>query len=84
MSTATGVENARATRSTAVFDTAGTVIDPAQGIRIFLYVTARSFDGLLAQRGLVRIDRKLTHHSGSSGPPAPPCINAALDDEAAA
>jgi hypothetical protein len=28
-----------------VFDTAGTLIDPGQGIRIFLYVTARSFDG---------------------------------------
>ena len=39
---------------------------------------------LFAQRDLARIDRKLTHHSGSSGPPAPPCINAALDDEAAA
>ena len=39
---------------------------------------------LVAQRDLARIDRKLTHHSGSSGPPAPPCINAALDDEAAA
>src|SRR5437667_12550634 len=39
---------------------------------------------LFAQRDLARIDRKLTHHGGSSGPPAPPCINAALDDEAAA
>jgi hypothetical protein len=39
---------------------------------------------LFAQRDLARIDRKLTHHSGSSGPPALPCINAALDDEAAA
>jgi hypothetical protein len=39
---------------------------------------------LFAQRDLARIDRKLTHHSGSSGPPAPPCINPALDDEAAA
>jgi len=28
-----------------VFDTAGTLIDPGQGIRIFLYVTAHSFDG---------------------------------------
>ena len=39
---------------------------------------------LFAQRDLARIDRKLTHHGDSSGPPAPPCINAALDDEAAA
>ena len=39
---------------------------------------------LFAQRNLARIDRKLTHHGGPSGPPGPPCINAALDDEAAA
>ena len=39
---------------------------------------------LFAQRDLARIDRKLTYHSGSSGPPAPPCINPAVDDEAAA
>ena len=39
---------------------------------------------LFAQRDLARIDRKLTHHSGLSGPPAPARINAALDDEAAA
>jgi len=39
---------------------------------------------LLTQRELARIDRKLTHHGGTSGPPAPPCINAALDNEAAA
>ena len=32
-----------------VFDTAGTLIDPGQGIRIFLYVTARSFDGYVWQ-----------------------------------
>src|SRR5579859_6248971 len=32
----------------------------------------------------LRIDRKLTHHSGASGPPVPPCINAARYDEAAA
>src|SRR5579859_4945218 len=38
---------------------------------------------LFAQRDLARIDRKLTHHGGSSGPPAPPRINAALDNEAA-
>jgi len=39
---------------------------------------------LVAQRDLARIDRKLTHHTGSNGPLAPPCINADLDDEAAA
>jgi hypothetical protein len=37
-----------------------------------------------AQRDLARIDRKLTHHSGSSGPPEPPRINSDLDDAAAA
>jgi len=39
---------------------------------------------LFAQRDLARIDRKLTHHTGSNGPPTQPCINADLDDEAAA
>ena len=39
---------------------------------------------LFAQRDLARIDRKLTHHGGSSDPPAPPRINVARDDEAAA
>src|SRR5205823_3503319 len=28
-----------------VFDAAGTLIDPGHGVRIFLYATARSFDG---------------------------------------
>jgi hypothetical protein len=49
---------------------------------------ARPFDreqALMAvQRDLARIDRKLTRHTGSSASPAPPRINAALDDEAAA
>ena len=39
---------------------------------------------LFAQRDLARIDRKLTHDSGSNRPPDPPRINSALDDEAAA
>jgi MoxR-like ATPase len=39
---------------------------------------------LFAQRDLARIDRKLTEHTGSSGPPAQPRINADLDEEAAA
>jgi hypothetical protein len=39
---------------------------------------------LCAQRDLARIDRKLTRRTGASGPPDPPRINAALDDEAAA
>jgi hypothetical protein len=39
---------------------------------------------LFAQRELARVDRKVTHHAGSNGPPAPPRINAALDSEAAA
>ena len=39
---------------------------------------------LFAQRDLARIDRKLTDHRGSSGPPGPPRINSGLDGEAAA
>ena len=49
---------------------------------------ARPFDHeealIAAQRDLARIDRTLTRHIGSRGSPAPPRINATLDDEAAA
>jgi hypothetical protein len=38
---------------------------------------------LFAQRELARIDRKLTHYTGSKGQPGPPCISAARDNEAA-
>jgi hypothetical protein len=47
-----------------VFDTAGTLIDPGQGIRIFLYVTARSFDGYVWQA----IEAKATRLQGHPAP----------------
>jgi hypothetical protein len=44
-----------------VFDTAGTLIDPGQGIRIFLYVTARSFDGYVWVRHVSPKSRELAY-----------------------
>ena len=44
-----------------VFDTAGTLIDPGQGIRIFLYVTAHSFDGYVWVRHVSPKSRELAY-----------------------
>jgi len=44
-----------------VFDTAGTLIDPGPGIRIFLYVTERSFDGYVWVRHVSPKSRELAY-----------------------
>jgi len=44
-----------------VVDTAGTLIDPGHGIRIFLYVTAHSFDGYVWVRHVSPKSRELAY-----------------------
>ncbi len=44
-----------------VFDSSGALIDPGPGIRIFLYVTERSFDGYIWVRHVSPKSRELAY-----------------------
>jgi hypothetical protein len=44
-----------------VLDSSGALIDPGPGIRIFLYVTERSFDGYIWVRHASPKSRELAH-----------------------
>ncbi len=44
-----------------VLDSSGAVIDPGAGIRIFVYLTARSFDGYVFVRSVSPNSRQLAY-----------------------
>ena len=44
-----------------VLDSSGAVVDPGEGIRIFVYLTARSFDGYVFVRSVSPKSRQLAY-----------------------
>ena len=50
-----------------VLDSSGAVVDPGEGIRIFVYLTARSFDGYVFVRSVSPKSRQLAYRRLTRG-----------------